>query len=65
MRATLERVTIICGRFTLFAEFPDIIERFDIKSSISEDLYHPNYNVAPSHSVLSVINDGVKKELVI
>jgi len=48
----------MCGRFTLFASFNDIIERFNIEQSITEELYNPNYNVAPSHSVLSVINDG-------
>ena len=48
----------MCGRFTLFASFNDIIDRFNIEQSIEEELYNPNYNVAPSHSVLSVINDG-------
>lgn len=53
----------MCGRFTLFAEFNDIIERFNIESSLQEELYSPSYNIAPSHSVLSVINDGVKNRL--
>jgi putative SOS response-associated peptidase YedK len=53
----------MCGRFTLFADFPTIMERFDIQIAIEEELYHPSYNVAPSHSVLSVINDGSKNRL--
>ncbi|MBU8880631.1 SOS response-associated peptidase [Bacillus sp. FJAT-29790] len=53
----------MCGRFTLHAEFNDIIERFDIEAAIQEELYNPNYNVAPSHSVLSVINDGSRNRL--
>jgi putative SOS response-associated peptidase YedK len=53
----------MCGRFTLFAEFNDIIERFGIEAAIQEELYNPSYNVAPSQSVLSVINDGRKNRL--
>lgn len=53
----------MCGRFTLFAEFGDILDRFDIETAIAEELYNPNYNIAPSHSVLSVINDGSKNRL--
>ncbi len=53
----------MCGRFTLFANFTDIINRFGIEAAIEEELYHPNYNIAPSNSVLSVINDGTKNRL--
>ncbi|MFO1442913.1 SOS response-associated peptidase [Bacillus sp. Bva_UNVM-123] len=48
----------MCGRFTLFTEFEKIINRFDIQASIDGEQYSFNYNVAPSHSVLSVISDG-------
>lgn len=48
----------MCGRFTLFANYQDIIERFAIEATIDEELYSPNYNIAPSNSILSVINDG-------
>ncbi len=48
----------MCGRFTLFADFKDIIERFEIEAALQEELYNPSYNIAPSNSVLSVINDG-------
>ncbi|MEH7393299.1 SOS response-associated peptidase [Bacillus sp. JJ1474] len=53
----------MCGRFTLTASFEQIIDRFDIEQFIEEDLFSPNYNVAPSQSVLSVINDGSKNRL--
>lgn len=53
----------MCGRFTLTATFSEIIQRFEIDAAIQEELYIPNYNVAPSQSVLSVINDGSKNRL--
>lgn len=53
----------MCGRFTLTATFTEIIDRFEIEAAIQEELYNPNYNVAPSQSVLSVINDGSKNRL--
>lgn len=53
----------MCGRFTLTAEFSEIIDRFAIEAAIQEELYHQSYNVAPSHSVLAVINDGKKNRL--
>lgn len=53
----------MCGRFTLTATYSEIINRFDIKATIQEELYNPSFNVAPSHSVLSVVNDGSKNRL--
>ncbi|WP_099364515.1 SOS response-associated peptidase [Fredinandcohnia onubensis] len=53
----------MCGRFTLFAEYDDILNRFDIEAAIEQDLYLQSYNIAPSHSVLSVINDGTQNRL--
>ena len=53
----------MCGRFTLTASFEQIIERFEIEQFIEEDLFSPSYNVAPSQSVLSVINDGSKNRV--
>ena len=29
----------MCGRFTLFANFTDIMNRFDIEAGIQEELY--------------------------
>ena len=53
----------MCGRFTLTAEFHEIISRFAIEVAIADELYQESYNVAPSQSVLSVINDGEKNRL--
>lgn len=48
----------MCGRFTLFAPYQQIIERFQIENSMVEGLYTPSYNVAPSQQIVAVINDG-------
>lgn len=48
----------MCGRFTLTANVAEIIERFDIEAFLQEDTYLPNYNVAPSQSVIAIINNG-------
>lgn len=48
----------MCGRYTLFANYQDIIERFAIEAAINEEFYIPSYNIAPSNSVLSIVNDG-------
>lgn len=53
----------MCGRFTLFADYNEMINRFDIEVATGQELYLPNYNIAPSYSVLSVINDGKKNRL--
>ncbi|PJN88854.1 SOS response-associated peptidase [Bacillus sp. mrc49] len=52
----------MCGRFTLFTSMEEIMERFDIQGSFDED-YQFSYNIAPSQSVLSVINDGTRNRL--
>ncbi|MEH7419077.1 SOS response-associated peptidase [Neobacillus drentensis] len=48
----------MCGRFTLTATIEEIMDRFDIQSFLDEELFAPSYNIAPSQSVLAVINDG-------
>ncbi|SIR99740.1 Putative SOS response-associated peptidase YedK [Peribacillus simplex] len=52
----------MCGRFTLFTDIEDIKDRFGIQGSFDEE-YQFSYNIAPSHSVLSVINDGTRNRL--
>lgn len=52
----------MCGRFTLFTDIEKIIDRFDIQAAFNDE-YHISYNIAPTHSVLSVINDGKKNRL--
>ncbi|MDM5212833.1 SOS response-associated peptidase [Peribacillus sp. RS7] len=52
----------MCGRFTLFTDIEEIKERFNIQGPFDEE-YQFSYNIAPSHSVLSVINDGARNRL--
>ncbi|CAH0314145.1 SOS response-associated peptidase [Peribacillus simplex] len=52
----------MCGRFTLFTDIEEIKERFDIQGSFDGE-YQFSYNIAPSQSVLSVINDGARNRL--
>lgn len=56
-------VKSMCGRFTLTATIDQIIDRFDIQSFLDEELYSPSYNIAPSQSVLAVINDGTSNRM--
>ena len=53
----------MCGRFTLTASVDQLIDRFDIEFFLQEEEYNPSYNVAPSQSVLAVINDGAHKRM--
>jgi putative SOS response-associated peptidase YedK len=48
----------MCGRFTLTATVDQLFDRFDIEYFLQEEDYLPSYNVAPSQSVLAVINNG-------
>ncbi len=48
----------MCGRFTLTATIDVLLDRFDVESFLQEEEYFPSYNVAPSQSVLAVINNG-------
>lgn len=48
----------MCGRFTITATFEQLINRFHIESFLIDDDYLPNYNIAPSQSVIAVINNG-------
>lgn len=48
----------MCGRYTLFANYEDIVDRFEIEAGIAEEEYEKSYNIAPSQQVLTVINDG-------
>ncbi|MCM3594681.1 SOS response-associated peptidase [Metabacillus idriensis] len=53
----------MCGRYTLFSEYADLVDRFHIGAAIEEDEYVYSYNIAPSHEVLSVINDGTQNRM--
>lgn len=53
----------MCGRFTLTAAVDQLIDRFDIEFFLQEEEYLPSYNVAPSQSVLAVVNDGSRNKM--
>jgi len=53
----------MCGRFTLTASVDQLMDRFDIEFFLQEEEYFPSYNVAPSQSVLAVINDGSRNKM--
>jgi putative SOS response-associated peptidase YedK len=48
----------MCGRFTLTATVDQLIDRFDIEYFLEQEDFQPSYNIAPSQSVLAVINNG-------
>lgn len=53
----------MCGRYTLFADYEELIERFQIVSAFDKEEYEESYNIAPSHSVVAVINDGKQNRM--
>jgi putative SOS response-associated peptidase YedK len=52
----------MCGRYSLFADFKKIEDRFG-EATFDVEEYEESYNIAPSQMVLSVINDGIKNRL--
>jgi putative SOS response-associated peptidase YedK len=56
-------VALMCGRFTLTASVDELIDRFDIEFFLQQEGYAPSYNIAPSQSVLAVINNGVHNKM--
>ncbi|MBZ5200163.1 SOS response-associated peptidase [Planomicrobium chinense] len=54
----------MCGRYSLYADYRAILERFDIDEvSFEEEEYAQSFNVAPSQQVVAVVNDGKKNRL--
>lgn len=47
----------MCGRFTLFSDESLLQERFQIDITVLK----PNYNIAPSQDVLTVVSQGNKR----
>lgn len=45
----------MCGRFSLYADFEDIAEQFDIYN-MEEIEFRKRYNIAPSQDVLSIVS---------
>lgn len=53
----------MCGRFSLYTDMEQIKERFDVQFVSNEEDYYPNYNIAPSQSVIAIINDGTSNRM--
>jgi putative SOS response-associated peptidase YedK len=53
----------MCGRFTLTATVEELINRFDIDTFLEQENYSPSYNVAPSQSVVAIINNGSNNKM--
>lgn len=54
----------MCGRYSLYADYRVLLERFDIgEASFSEEDYSQSFNVAPSQQVVAVVSDGKKNRL--
>lgn len=52
----------MCGRYSLFADFKKIEERFG-EATFDVEEYEESYNIAPSQMILSVVNDGLKNRI--
>ncbi|MGG0655482.1 SOS response-associated peptidase [Rummeliibacillus pycnus] len=55
----------MCGRFSLFAAYENLISEFDIQQMFAEEYYEESYNIAPTHThnIVSIINDGTKNRM--
>ncbi|WP_040229014.1 SOS response-associated peptidase [Bhargavaea cecembensis] len=54
----------MCGRFTLYVSYSELVERFAAAgSAFPESDYAASYNIAPTQQVVAVINDGSKNRL--
>ncbi|MFB6467004.1 SOS response-associated peptidase [Cytobacillus sp. Hz8] len=53
----------MCGRFTLTASLKEIAIRFETIFTFQEEDYAQSFNIAPSQSILAVINDGIRNRL--
>lgn len=48
----------MCGRFTLYIPYKELIARFGVGRTFQEGEYLPSYNIAPTQKVVAVINNG-------
>ncbi|GGK32730.1 hypothetical protein GCM10010965_27030 [Caldalkalibacillus thermarum] len=48
----------MCGRFTLTADENTVLDRFNATKA-NDFEYVRRYNIAPSQTVLAIVNDGL------
>lgn len=53
-----EVVWVMCGRYTLFTNYEQLMDRFDVAVAMDEKFYIPSFNIAPSQQVVAIIHDG-------
>lgn len=54
---------MMCGRFTLFTTYEYLLSEFDIQKAFDKEYYEESYNIAPTHHIVSIINDGTKNRM--
>ncbi|MCJ8011255.1 SOS response-associated peptidase [Paenibacillus sp. KQZ6P-2] len=53
----------MCGRFTLIVSLEELMLRYELDPGYSVPYHHPQYNIAPTQMVLSIIHDGSRLRL--
>lgn len=53
----------MCGRFTLIVSLEELMLRYELDSGHSVPYHRPQYNIAPTQMVLSIIHDGSRLRL--
>ncbi|MDR0271157.1 SOS response-associated peptidase family protein, partial [Paenibacillus sp.] len=53
----------MCGRFTLIVSLEELMLRYELDPGYSIPYHRPQYNIAPTQMVLSIIHDGSRLRL--
>ncbi|MEC0243524.1 SOS response-associated peptidase [Paenibacillus dokdonensis] len=53
----------MCGRFTLIVSLEELMLRYEMDPGHSVPYHRPQYNIAPTQMVLSIIHDGSRLRL--
>jgi putative SOS response-associated peptidase YedK len=53
----------MCGRFTLIVSLEELMLRYELDPGYSIPYHQPQYNIAPTQMVLSIIHDGSRLRL--
>ncbi|WP_136606380.1 SOS response-associated peptidase [Paenibacillus dokdonensis] len=53
----------MCGRFTLIVSLEELMLRYELDPGHSVPYHRPQYNIAPTQMVLSIIHDGSRLRL--
>ncbi|MEK4359007.1 SOS response-associated peptidase [Paenibacillus sp. FSL M7-1455] len=53
----------MCGRFTLVVSLEELLLRYELDPGYAVAYHRPQYNIAPTQMVLSIIHDGTRLRL--